>query len=243
MKTWFGLSLSGAGDRKKLLTGNQQMQNMFFSSFFLSYLPLDTDAQDTGISGDQIQTLVLYDGLAAADGELQFQHIAFPHGITAFDVAAVAFDELTDVFLHFGCIRDADAELLRHKGVVAHGETIAEVAHMPAAVVRPLIDEEFRSRKITPAPRKEMPLTTCVAIRPGLELRPAIPKSTRSTKQYFDRIMITADVTAMMQCVRIPASFWRLERSSPMRKPNSSTTRIRMRNSRLSPTVSTASGR
>ena len=29
MKTWFGLSLSGAGDRKKLLTGNQQMQNMF----------------------------------------------------------------------------------------------------------------------------------------------------------------------------------------------------------------------
>lgn len=176
-----------------------------FSSFFLSYLPLDTDAQNTGISGDQIQTLVLYDGLAAADGELQFQHIAFPHGITAFDVAAVAFDELTDVFLHFGCIRDADAELLRHKGVVAHGETIAEVAHMPAAVVRPLIDEEFRSRKITPAPRKEMPLTTCVAIRPGSELRPAIPKSTRSTKQYFDRIMITADVTAMMQCVRIPA--------------------------------------
>lgn len=167
----------------------------------------------------------------------------FQQAITAFDVAAVAFDELTDVFLHFVCIRDADAELLRHKGVVAHGETIAEVAHMPAAVVRPLIDEEFRSRKITPAPRKEMPLTTCVAIRPGSELRPAIPKSTRSTKQYFDRIMITADVTAMMQCVRIPASFWRLERSSPMRKPNSSTTRIRMRNSRLSPTVSTASGR
>ena len=29
MKTWFGVSLSGAGDRKKLLTGNQQMQNMF----------------------------------------------------------------------------------------------------------------------------------------------------------------------------------------------------------------------
>lgn len=127
------------------------------------------------------------------------------YAITAFDVAAVAFDELTDVFLHFGCICDADAELLCHKGVVAHGETIAEVAHMPAAVVRPLIDEEFRSRKITPAPRKEMPLTTCVAIRPGSELRPAIPKSTRSTKQYFDRIMITADVTAMMQCVRIPA--------------------------------------
>ena len=118
----------------------------------------------------------------------------------------------------------------------------ADVAHMPAAVVSPLMEEEFRSLKITPAPRKEIPLTTWAAIRAGSALRRPSTEAI-STKAYFDRIMMVAEVTAMMQCVRIPASFCRRERSSPIIRPSSAAIRIRMRNSRLSQTVKRSSGK
>ena len=55
--------------------------------------------------------------------------------------------------------------------------------------------------------------------------------------------MNSAEVQAMMQCVRTPASFWRLLRSSPTSAPSTAASTMRMKNSRLSKTVSAVSGR
>ena len=86
-----------------------------------------------------------------------------------------------------------------------------------------------------------MPLTTWAAMRAGsAPRRPATP--TRSTKAYLDRIMNRAEVQAMMQWVRTPASFWRLLRSRPTSAPSIAASTMRIKNSRLSNTVSAVSG-
>ena len=96
--------------------------------------------------------------------------------------------------------------------------------------------------KMTPAPRKEMPLTTWAAMRavsaPREPARAAV-----SMNAYLDRIMNTAEAQAMMQWVRTPASFWRLVRSRPMAAPRAADSRIRNRNSRLSYRVKVDSGK
>ena len=96
--------------------------------------------------------------------------------------------------------------------------------------------------KITPAPRKEMPLTTCAAIRAGsAPRRPSMVVT--SIKEYLDRIINSAEVQAMMQWVRTPASFCRLLRSSPTSAPSPADSSRRIRNSRLSYNVRVFSGR
>ena len=52
-----------------------------------------------------------------------------------------------------------------------------------------------------------------------------------------------AEVQAMMQWVRTPASFWRLLRSRPTSAPSIAASTMRIKNSRLSNTVSAVSGR
>ena len=59
----------------------------------------------------------------------------------------------------------------------------------------------------------------------------------------FDRIMNSAEVQAMMQWVRTPASFCRLLRSSPTSAPSPADSSRRMRNSRLSDHIKILSGR
>lgn len=87
-----------------------------------------------------------------------------------------------------------------------------------------------------------MPVTTCEAIREGSA--PLLPaRATTSINAYFDRIMNTADVSATMQCVRMPASFCCFVRSRPTMAPRIAARTIRMRNSRLSKTVRSDSGR
>ena len=114
------------------------------------------------------------------------------------------------------------------------------VPHMPAAVVRPRMDTPFL--KMTPAPRKEMPLTTWAAIRAESAPREPTVRAI-STKAYLDRIMNTAAVQLMIQWVRTPASFCRRVRSNPIRAPRQAEIRMRIRNSRLSQTVREISGR
>ena len=55
--------------------------------------------------------------------------------------------------------------------------------------------------------------------------------------------MNRAEVQAMMQWVRTPASFWRLLRSRPTSAPSIAASTMRIKNSRLSNTVSAVSGR
>ena len=87
-----------------------------------------------------------------------------------------------------------------------------------------------------------MPLTTWAAMRAGSA--PRVPvMSTMSTKAYLDRIMNSAAVQAMMQCVRTPASFCRLLRSNPTSAPSPADSSSRTKNSRLSNSVSALSGR
>ena len=74
---------------------------------------------------------------------------------------------------------------------------MAAVPHMPAAVVRPRMELPFL--KITPAPRKEMPLTTWAAMRAGSAPRSLSAPMAVSTKAYLDSIMNRAEVQAMMQ--------------------------------------------
>ena len=54
--------------------------------------------------------------------------------------------------------------------------------------------------------------------------------STMSTKAYLDRIMNSAAVQAMMQCVRTPASFCRLLRSNPTSAPSPADSSSRTKN-------------
>ena len=115
----------------------------------------------------------------------------------------------------------------------------AAVPHIPAAVVSPRMELPFL--KMTPAPRKEMPLTTWAAMRAGsAPRRPSMV--TQSRKAYLDTIMNSAEVQAMMQWVRMPASLRRLLRSSPTRAPRAADSSSRIRNSRLSYMVRDASG-
>ena len=87
-----------------------------------------------------------------------------------------------------------------------------------------------------------MPLTTWAAMRAGSA--PRIPLMfTRSIKAYLDRIMNKAEVHAMMQWVRTPASFCRLLRSRPTSAPSAADSSRRTKNSRLSNSVSVLSGR
>ena len=86
-----------------------------------------------------------------------------------------------------------------------------------------------------------MPLTTWAAIRAGSA--PRRPSTApQSIKAYLETIIKSAEVQAMMQWVRMPASFCRLLRSSPTSAPSAADSSRRSRNSRLSYVVSDASG-
>ena len=95
------------------------------------------------------------------------------------------------------CIRD------RYNPAPIHIPT-PDVAHIPAAVVKPETLPFFT--KITPAPKKPTPLTIWAAIR-----EPSI--SFMSIKPYFDTNIIKADPKARIACVRTPAPLFRLLRS------------------------------
>src|SRR5215510_2580748 len=66
-------------------------------------------------------------------------------------------------------------------------------------------------RRIAPAPRKPMPVTTCAATRSGEPA--AAPNST-------ERIENSADPSAMSMFVLSPAGLWRYSRSSPIAPPS-----------------------
>ena len=100
---------------------------------------------------------------------------------------------------------------------------------------------ELPFRKITPAPKKEMPLTTCAAIRAGSAPR-SPSMAAQSRKLYLETIINSAEVQAMMQWVRMPASLRRLLRSKPTSAPSAADSSSRSRNSRLSYRVRVASG-
>ena len=89
------------------------------------------------------------------------------------------------------------------------------VAQRPAAVVRPLTEPLFL--KMTPAPRKLMPLTTWAAIRAGSDSRTPAKKppgnAEMSAKAYLDTIIISAAAQQTMMWVRRPAPLNRRVRS------------------------------
>ena len=99
---------------------------------------------------------------------------------------------------------------------------IPAVAQIPAAVVRPRIEEPFR--KMIPAPRNETPLTTCAAIRAGsvplISLIDLPSSELISAKPYFEMIIIRLAAQHTMIWVRMPASLKRLLLSKPMIAPH-----------------------
>ena len=107
------------------------------------------------------------------------------------------------------------------------------VAHSPAAVVRPRT--ALPCLKITPAPRKLMPLTTWAAIRAGsaprMPLYMAPAGSVRSAKPYLDTIISRAEAQHTMIWVRMPASLYRLLRSAPMQAPHTQAAAMRRKKS------------
>ena len=98
-----------------------------------------------------------------------------------------------------------------------------EVVQIPAAVVSPLTDA-FRI-KIMPAPKKLTPVMTFAAILEASALNP--PYCKISKKPYFDTIIISAEPSATMICVRMPASFCRRLRSRPIHAPHRHAASIR----------------
>ena len=72
---------------------------------------------------------------------------------------------------------------------------------------------------------ERIPLTICDAMRLASALRKECP--CRSKKPYLDTIIIKAEPSATIRCVRIPASFNRLRRSIPIIKPQIPAKKIR----------------
>lgn len=98
----------------------------------------------------------------------------------------------------------------------------AAVAQMDVAVVRP---ETVRlSLKITPAPRKPMPVMMLDAIRSGVP-----PAPSRS-----DRIVKTAEPRQMSAIVRSPAALLLYVRSAPTAAPTRTATTKRARSDWMS---------
>ena len=93
---------------------------------------------------------------------------------------------------------------------------------MVAAVVRPRI-APWRVRMM-PAPRKPMPDTICEATRDGSKR--VMPSARTSWKPYLDTRTMSAAVSPTMACVRMPALFPRIWRSSPIRVDSTSASTI-----------------
>lgn len=112
---------------------------------------------------------------------------------------------------------------------------IPAVTQIQAAVVRPRTDAPFL--KITPAPRKLMPLTTWAATRAGsaprVPLKIAPSAEVRSANPYLETIIIMAAAQQTITMVRMPASLKRLLRSTPITAPHRHASIIRKQKSRF----------
>ena len=105
------------------------------------------------------------------------------------------------------------------------------ITYIPAPTVRPTTAENQSTAavvsprtvlpflKMTPAPRKPIPLTTWAARRAGSEVREPSRIPPRSAKPYLDTIMHRAAPQQTTMCVRTPASLKRLLLSMPMSMP------------------------
>lgn len=93
----------------------------------------------------------------------------------------------------------------------------AAVSHTAAAVVSPLTTS--RRTKISPPPMKPMPETIWAATRDGSSTTDS-PRM--SEKPYFDTSMNSAAPNPTSVCVRNPALFCRISRSSPIAADNTS---------------------
>ena len=91
------------------------------------------------------------------------------------------------------------------------------VAHSPAAVVMPRAAESPRRMMMTPAPRKPMAETTPAAMRDGSS--ETLSYGRTSKNPYFETSIISADASATMICVLMPAFLERFSLSSPIRAP------------------------
>src|SRR5439155_14760459 len=78
-------------------------------------------------------------------------------------------------------------------------------------------------RKMTPAPRKPIPVTICAAIRLGSKLT-TLPLVRNSRKPYAETSVKSPEPTATSMCVRSPAAFSSSSRSSPITPPSSAAT-------------------
>src|SRR5262245_18503406 len=97
---------------------------------------------------------------------------------------------------------------------------IAPTSQTLAAVVRPRIVKPWR--KISPAPRKPMPVTTWAATRLG-----STSRAGNSSKPYAPTMVKSAEPTATSTCVRSPAAFSSSSRSRPTSPPRPAATAIR----------------
>src|SRR2546422_3399831 len=106
---------------------------------------------------------------------------------------------------------------------IAAGTSNPEPASTPTAAAHQRVAAVVSPRtlkpslKITPAPRKPIPDTTCAAMRVALLSPAVIPES--ATK--------AADPVATSACVRMPAMRWCHWRSTPTARPQSRATRMR----------------
>ena len=94
------------------------------------------------------------------------------------------------------------------------------VVHRPAAVVRPTTPP--RCTKITPAPRKPIPAAMLAATRETSTETPAAP--TIGRKPYEETSVISAAPSETIMCVREPAPFMRVCRSTPISRPQTAAT-------------------
>src|SRR5579883_1947414 len=92
----------------------------------------------------------------------------------------------------------------------------AATAQTLAAVVRPWT--VWLRRRIKPAPRKPIPLTTWAAIREGSST--TRPGCSTSWNPYAETIITRADPTLTSMCVRRPAALSSRCRSRPIRLPS-----------------------
>src|SRR5579862_2326026 len=96
--------------------------------------------------------------------------------------------------------------------------TAATTQRLPA-VVKPRTDRP--SRRIAPAPRKPIPVTTCAATRVGSTREP------KSLKPYAPTSVNRAAPSDTSRCVRTPASRSRISRSTPTAAPRPAATASR----------------
>src|SRR5579884_702404 len=102
---------------------------------------------------------------------------------------------------------------------------IAATSQRLAAVVRPRIVNPWR--KMTPAPRKPMPVTICAATRDGSKLTTLPPWPKKPANPYAPTSVKSAAPAETSMCVRSPAAFSSSSRSRPMTAPRSAATASR----------------